>query len=495
MLPSRLIHSELERVVRSLVGRCEEIYLVGGAVRDYILQKPCNDIDFVLKKDAIAAARAIADQFKGDFYILDEERGTARALFTIDGNNLVVDCATLYGDNIHEDLAHRDFTINAIAQQVNEDWEPIDPLGGINDLHNNILRPCSADSFQIDPVRTIRAVRFTQKLDLQIDDEAIEQLEKAVPLLTEISAERKRDELFHVFETRNVKSSMVLMRQFGIWNEIFPRLEDLETIVNVPPHVHNALEHTLSVLNYCQKILYAVSGQGTEQSDPFLQSTREVWESFTKDLRSFLAKPIHPQRKYDGLLFLAVLYHDIGKLFIPAETSGGRVNFPGHAEASARFFKDNHQRWALSNAEYQFVRKIISGHTVSKAIMDTEDETSRRELYRFFDKADSAGVLIGLFYLADIMATYEDTLTAERWQQALRTSHALLESWFRKHELIVDPPRLVDGSDLIRALGLQPGKQIGQILEEVREAQSAGIIKDRKTALEFAENWVQRNGS
>ena len=130
-----------------------------------------------------------------------------------------------------------------------------------------------------------------------------------------------------------------------------------------------------------------------------------------------------------------------------------------------------------------------------KEIKGTKDENSRRAIYRFYQKADSAGVLISLFHLADILATYEENLTEERWQQAMATSTALLESWFQKHEQIIDPPKLLNGSDLIQNLGLKQGKQVGQLLEAIREAQSAGIIKDRKTAVEYAENLLEKKGS
>lgn len=493
MLPKELINSELESVVRSLVERCNEIYLVGGVVRDFIIKNPSNDIDFVVKQKAITAARSVADHFKGDFYVLDDERETARALININGKTLVVDFATISGNDIQEDLGKRDFTINAIAQRINEPWNPIDPMGGIRDLEKSLLRPCGTHSFELDPVRVIRAVRFIQRLDLQIENEDIKLLKGAVPLLKNVSAERKRDEIFHIFETRNVKSSMNMMREFGLWDELFPSLKELEQIDNIPPHVHNALEHTLAVLDYCQRFLQAIS-ENEKLGDQLPQSLDGLIKKYRKNLNAFLAAPIHPHRKYDGLLFLAVLYHDIGKLYVPAETSGERIKFPNHAEASSRFFKDNHCHWALSNTEYHFVRKIISNHTLPKEIKGTGDENSRRAIYRFYQKADSAGVLISLFHLADILATYEENLTEERWQQAMATSTALLESWFQKHEQIIDPPKLLNGSDLIQNLGLKQGKQVGQLLEAIREAQSAGIVKDRKTAVEYAENLLEKNG-
>lgn len=494
MLPKQLINSELEKVVCSLIDRCGEIYLVGGVVRDYVLKIPCNDIDFVVKREAIGAARKVADHFKGDFYILDNERGTARALINFSGNTLIVDFSTQFGENIAKDLEQRDFTINAIAQKINETWNPIDPLGGVKDLENKKLRPCSSSSYALDPNRTIRAVRFIQKFDLEVEKDTIKLLKDAVPLLNKVSLERKRDEVFHIFETKNIKSSMTIMREFGLWDEIFPSLEELEKIDNIPPHVHDVLGHTLSVLEYCQMMLQSIETNDFLFEGHFQEPWKEIITAYGKDLKEFLANPIHPQRKFDGLLYLGVLYHDIGKLEIAPIESDGRLEFQKHAEESVRFFRNNCRQWALSNSEYQFISRVVENHTLSKEIKDTEDEHSRRAIYRFFRKADSAGVLIAIFHLADILATYENTLTEERWHQAIETCEALLESWFRKHDQIINIPVLLTGSDLIHKLNFKQGRQLGLALEAIREEQAAGNIKNKNMAIEYANTLDKMNG-
>ena len=485
-----LLSPELGKVISSLIEPCSEIYLVGGVIRDYLLQRPNNDVDFVLKRNAILAAKTTANAFRGKFYVLDAERGTGRSLIEIDGEQIIVDFATINGGGIEDDLRKRDFTINAIAWDVSNPNKLIDPLHGEQDLHAAQLKPCSPLSFVLDPVRIIRAVRFIQGLDLTMSETSFELARQSVSHLAEVSLERKRDELFHIFETKGVRHSLKIMRELGLWEELFPSLNALEALNVIPPHVHSALDHTLSVLAYCSMFMESIRTGYIDSENQAFASACELLKEYRAELQAFLAQPIHVQRKYDGLLYLACLYHDIGKLEVEPLEKGDRTAFPEHAKVSARIYRKLSDVWALSKNENQFVERMIGNHTVSKQIRDIESEESRRALYRFYQLAGPSGVLISLLYLADILSTYEHTLLDSRWEQALDTSRALLEAWFHWHDQIVDPPVLLNGRDLIKQMNAKPGKVIGKALDQVREAQAGGVLSDRASALKYAEHWL-----
>ena len=122
------LHPHLNNFISSQVDVCGEIYLVGGAIRDFYLRKEVRDLDFVVKKGAIKAAKNIADFFNGDFYILDQKRGTARALLAVDEKELRIDFALFNGKSIDDDLKKRDFTINAMAVKMPSNGKVIDPI-------------------------------------------------------------------------------------------------------------------------------------------------------------------------------------------------------------------------------------------------------------------------------------------------------------------------------------------------------------------------------
>ena len=248
----------------------------------------------------------------------------------------------------------------------------------------------------------------------------------------------------------------------------------------------------MAVLNYCQEFIAYITDRNNEMDSPFMRSGGEVLDDFRAELNDYLAHPIHPQRQYVGLLYLAVLYHDLSKTEIEAQEVNGKVGFPNHAEKSADLFAGTRANWALSRDEFQFIDRIIRNHTLPADIQDTEDGDSRRALHRFYQRAGSAGVLVAIFYLADILATYEEGLTEARWEKARKTSRALLDGWFRRYDQIVAPPPLLTGDELMREFNLKAGPQIGKLLAQIQEEQAAGTIRDKRMAFDHAAHLMNR---
>jgi poly(A) polymerase len=486
MIRQAILPAELESAVLASVENCGEIYLVGGAIRDFLLHSKCSDFDFVMKKNAIPEAKRIADQLHGSFYVLDAERQTGRVLLETPNKPLIIDFATLAGGTLQADLKARDFTINAIALDVTHPDQLIDPLGGAQDIKKGILRPCGIESFKNDPVRVIRAVRFMQALCLKLDEAARATLIEAAPRLREVSAERKRDELFHVFENKNVKGSCNLFQQFGMWEQIFPSLDMLENVGLIPPHVHNLTGHTLQVLNYCEIFLLSLNQESTVTDNQFLRSGCELLAGFKDALNNFLAHPIHVQRGYAGLLYLAILYHDIGKAILVQKGVDQETITMTHPETSADHFKTIRDHWALSNEEFIFVERLIRNHSVQYALAESGKVDPRISLHRFFKRSQSAGVLLAVFHLADVLAAYETTLSEQRWNLALKTSKSILDGWFNHYDSIIEPARLISGEEIMAEFALQPGKMVGEILERIREAQVCDQVQTKDDAIRFA---------
>src|SRR5215211_2924998 len=178
----------------------QEIYLVGGAVRDMLLNRGSQDLDFALPSNGISLARKVANALNAAFMVLDGERDTGRVIVTeADGTRILLDFATYRGKDLEEDLRARDFTINAIAFDLRRQTL-LDPCNGASDLRAKTIRACSPTSLSEDPVRILRAVRQAAAFQFRIEPDTRKAMKEAARLLPRISLERQRDELFKILE-------------------------------------------------------------------------------------------------------------------------------------------------------------------------------------------------------------------------------------------------------------------------------------------------------
>jgi tRNA nucleotidyltransferase (CCA-adding enzyme) len=170
-------------------------YLVGGCVRDALLEyaSPYLDLDFVMPQNPIQTAQAIARHYHAGFVVLDAERQIARVVF----EQATADFALQVGDSLFEDLARRDFTVNAIAYSPHTQTI-LDPLGGREDLAKRTLRMVSAENLKDDPLRLLRAYRQAAQLNFSVDSETRLQLHALAPFLSRVAAERIRGELSYL---------------------------------------------------------------------------------------------------------------------------------------------------------------------------------------------------------------------------------------------------------------------------------------------------------
>lgn len=485
--------SELFKVVQGAAQ--QPAYLVGGAVRDAMLDRPVNDLDFVLASNARSIARKVANTLGGGFYVLDDTRDTARVLYRKEegGPKMVLDFATFRAGDLEGDLRARDFTINAMALDISGPGKVIDPTGGAQDLLNRQLRSCGPDSLSSDPVRVLRAVRLSLSLGFKIAQETAAAIRAAAILLPRISPERVRDELFRIFDGRQVATALRLMDHFGILAQVLPELETLKDVTQSAPHVSDVWEHTLATVQHLEELFAVLVGNDDgDQAANIVHSTAALFLGrYRQQFQDHFSLLINPNRSLRSLLFFAALNHDIGKPGVRTVEPDGRTHFYEHDNLGAEIIEARARDLALSNTEVQRVALIVREHMRIHHLANSGDPPSRRSIYRFFRATDDAGVDIILLSLADTLATYGVTLTQERWESELSVCRVMLESlWESPHET-VRPQRLLTGSDLMEQFGLQPGPQIGKLLEALREAQATGEVKNREEALQFVENRLQ----
>jgi len=472
------------------------VYLVGGAVRDALLGRKIHDLDFVLEREAIKIGRRVANTLSADFYPLDPQRDTGRVIVSNkEGTRSLLDFAAFRGPDLEADLLGRDFTLNAIALNLRDNTIH-DPLGGAMDLKEKRLRACSPSTFADDPVRILRGVRLAANFGFHILPETRKAMKEAVGLLGNISPERMRDELLRLLDGLQPATCLRALDLLGVLDKVLPELSALKGVEQTAPHVHDVWEHTLATVSHLETVLAALAPNFNPDTASDLLNGLMVLRigRYRQQIGETFSAPLTADRSLRSLLFLAALYHDAAKPQARKADEEGQLRFRDHDQLGAEIAASRGRALAMSNDEATRLETVIRNHMrihfhTNRQVREGKPP-SRRSIYRFFRDTGAAGVDICLLTLADLRATYEQTLPPETWAAALEVVRLMLENWFEKPAEAIAPPLLVNGDDLMRELDLQPGERIGELLEAIREAQAMGDVSNREHALELARKRI-----
>jgi len=476
----------------------QEIYLVGGAVRDLLLNRSGPDLDLVVPAGAIALSRRLANSLGADFVVLDADRDIARLiLYEPDGPRHMVDIAGFRGgQTLEQDLLNRDFTINALAYDLRHS-SVLDPLGGATDLRAKQIRACSSEAFREDPVRILRAVRLANILGFKIEARTRTQMKEATGALTRVTAERLRDELFRILVGPKPQVVLRALDVLGAMTYILPELPPLKGVDQPPPHVHDTWGHTLAAVQSLGTILDSLDPDAASdrRQDLMTGLLVGILGSYTHRVTAHLQTFLNPDRPHRGLLLFAALYHDSGKPTTQLRDESGRVSFIEHEVQSAQLAERRARALRLSGIEVERIRTIVLNHMrfgfMAKRRLEEGANPTGRSIYRFFRAAGPGGIDLVLLGLADLRAKQGPLLSEKTWKAAVDVARLLFEHYWERPSVAVAPPRLVDGTDLMQALAIGPGPIVGQLLETIREAQAGGEITSRTEAIEFARGRVK----
>jgi len=477
--------------LRAVFAPNDEVFLVGGAVRDALLHRPLHDIDLAVPGDGRPVARSIANRFRGAYYPLDPDRGVGRAIITLDDTPLVVDAAQYRGPDLVTDLWMRDFTVNAMAVNLTGDLQAvIDPTGGLADLEHHVLRRCTPDSISSDPARILRAIRASIALKLRIEPETRDDLHRFAERLSTISVERVRDEFFHILNTAQPHLALDMLQRLGLLVHIVPEAQSLMNVEQSPPHQADVWQHTLDTVEHLNNILSIIDKPTDDNLTANIQlgAIAFALSNLRDQLQGHLGKQWANGRTHRTLLLFAALMHDIGKPATRQIDDTGRIRFFDHERVGATLAYERAMALRLSHNEAVRIQQIVQNHMRPLGLSTGPTMPTRRAIYRFWRDTESAGIDICLLSLADYLATYGVMLDTHAWLRYVELIRTLLDTCFSQYAENAAQPSLLDGRQIIERFGLKPGPQIGNILEHLREAQAIGEISTTEEAL----NWVQR---
>lgn len=465
-----------------LAGR--PAYLVGGSVRDILLGRAPTDLDLAASGGAPAVARELADKLGGHFVLLDAERGTARIVLD-DGPVRVIDIAVLRGD-IEADLAQRDFTIDALAAPLPDIADGsstpiIDSTGGLRDLERGLIRLVSEQALLDDPLRLLRAVRLAVQLDFRLEPDTADAIRRRAAHITEAAPERRRDELARCFSTERAAPALRLLDELALFDPLFPEVAAGRGVTQPKEHHWDVLEHSIETVAALDFML-ASDAPETEREGSFW---RALWEAldFLPELRQHFDEQVGERRTRGSLIKLAGLLHDVAKPETRAPDATGRIRFFGHAERGAEKAAAILRRLRFSRREVALVTTMVEEH-LRPGQLGQGEPPSRRALFRFYRDTGDAAESVLLLSLADHLAARGPGLDLDGWRRHV----AYIAHVFARRDeddAIARPVRLLNGNDLMSALGMRPGPEVGRLLAELEEALGSGEISNREEAWSF----------
>jgi len=469
----------------------QPVYLVGGAVRDLLLQRPIRDLDFVLPaQQSRTLAHSVTDQFCGECYTLDQKRNIYRVLIPrSDNTHLTIDFAAYRGVDIESDLRGRDFTFNAIAIDIRDLTRLVDPLQGAKALHSGKLILCGPNSLHDDPLRAVRAVRFAVNLKMQLDKTVIDEIRTVVPKLSQVSSERFRDELFHILEMPKISTSIRLMDKLGLLDSQLMFLNRLKELDQAPPHAMDVWGHTLSGVDNLEILFDTLVSPFNEEKRKnghlMMGMASLVLGRYRQRFIDHFSHPVSSGRNRKALLALGMLLHDAAKPDTLVQGPDGYNHFYSHDKVGQNIAKVIGTQLSLSNDEVIFLTKIVGNHMLIHFMSRENQNPSNKTLHHFYQGSGDNAIDVCFIGLADFLAKdITGLVNPDDWQRELEVTRFVLEAgWDRKEEILPEP--FLSGGEIVRNWNIQPGPVIGIVLNDLLEAQVEGVVVDIEQARDF----------
>lgn len=442
-----------------------ELAIVGGPVRDALLGRTVNDLDYttnarpddilrIVKPLATATwdigrafgtigAKVRGEQVEITTYRADSYDGTTRKP-TVE-----------FGDTLEQDLVRRDFTVNAMALRI-PGPALVDPTGGVEDLVGGSLRtPTDPDvSFGDDPLRMLRAARFASQLRMEVHPATLEAMTRLAPSLSIVSPERVQGELVKLLATDAPDRGIRLLVDTGLMELFLPEVPALRLEVDEHHHHKDVYEHSLTVL-----------AQAID-----------------------LEKQRHPGQKPDVTLRLAALLHDIGKPATRKLEPGGAVSFHHHDVKGARMARKRLQALKFDGATTDAVCQLIEQHL--RFFGYAEGAWTDSAVRRYVRDAGEQLERLHILTRADV--TTRNKRKAGRLRSAYDDIETRIAQLAEQEQLEAMRPAL-DGNRIQQVLGIRPGREVGEAYRFLLDIRlDEGVIEPEVAEQRLRDWWAAR---
>jgi len=465
-LDARLDAAPLVGLARGALQGEDGVWIVGGAVRDALLEREVTDLDLAVGGDPARVARAVAEAGDGYVFELSAEFATWRAVAR--DRSWQLDATALRGETIESDLAGRDFTLGAVAVPL-AGGEPIDPRGGIEDLQRRLLRAVAEDSFDADPLRLLRAARIAVELELQIDPDTVALARTRAGRAAEPAGERQLAELRRLLGGPDPLRGLALLDELGLTAVVLPELEALRGVEQGPNHHLDVFGHTLAVL---------------EQTLAVESDLERFAGECAAETRALLEEPLAEEMTHGTALRFGALLHDIGKPATKGEHDG-HVTFIGHDGTGAEIVAGICRRLRAGGKLTRHLQ-ALTRHHLRLGFMVHEAPLPPRRVHEYLRVTEPVSADVTLLTVADRLSArgsgpFATDEAIEAHLDLARTMLAAALDWRREGP----PEPLLRGGELADRLGIAPGPELGDLLAELEAAQYAGEVADPQAAIEY----------
>ncbi|MDA2992982.1 MAG: CCA tRNA nucleotidyltransferase [Actinomycetota bacterium] len=454
-------------LAQSFAAQGFRLALVGGPVRDALMGRLGNDLDFTTNAKPEETKR-ILKKWADNIWETGIEYGTVagkRGDTTVEVTTYRSESydpqsrkpEVIYGDNILGDLSRRDFTVNAMALELTSKIpEFIDPYNGLTDLAQKIIRtPTTAEnSFSDDPLRMMRAARFASQLGFEIAPDVLQAMKDMAGRISIISAERVRDEFIKILMSTRPRIGITLLVETGLAEIVLPEIPKLRLEIDEHHHHKDVYEHSITVLEQAITLEDRLGGPNL-------------------------------------IIRLAALLHDIGKPKTRSLIAGGGVSFHHHEIVGARLAKSRLKALRFDGETIDDVETLVALHLRFHGYGDGEwtDSAVRRYV------RDAADLLIHLHVLTRADCTTRNLKKAERLAKVYDSLEARIDKLMEEEELSKIRPDL-DGAQVMELLQIKPSAAVGKALDFLLELRlENGPLGQARATEELLTWWSKENSS
>ena len=456
------IEDKNSQIILKLLPENAEAYIVGGYLRDSILNIKTYDIDYaILGFDIIELAQKFASQVQGHFVLLDEKNEIARVVMP--DKTHYVDFAKCVGISIIDDLARRDFSINAMAYDI-KNHKLIDIYNGLDDIKNKTIRILDVQNILDDPLRILRAYRFASKYDFKIEENTQNILNAHHKLMNKnkIAKERIQVEFLKLLEGKNSAQTIQQIKNNKFLYEIFNELELQE---DVPPNSHHHLkliDHSIETINQLESLI----------------DNEQEW------VKKHITQDFIPGISRLAFLKLATLLHDLGKPQTwEIDPESGRHRFIKHDEIGAQMAQKMLKKLKYSNNQIKYITKLIKHHIYPSHLL--QSESTEKAVLRMFRRLETETVDIILLAKADRLSAKGEAITEDIIEKNMSGLCELIEKYKATKETLKPLEKLISGEEIMKILNIKADKNLGNIIKELQEAQLSGDVITKEDAVTF----------
>ncbi len=474
--------------------------MVGGYLRDTLRSAtPARDVDIALPGDAQKIGRELARFLGGTFVPLGTAFGAARVVVPSPdpespedekGKDWTIDLWG-YTGTVEEDLARRDFTIDAMALPF-QDWPAIespelaekvmDPFNGRQDLAKKCIRAVNPHVFQDDPGRLLRTVHLAARLRFRFEPETVRMVTEAAPLISQVSGDRIRNEFLGILSMDGARGYLQVLDHLDLLCRVIPELADAKGVDQPKEHYWDVWDHSLHAVEFAELVT-----KGHHNSPIY---TQLPWPGGREEYFNQVISDGHNRRT---VLKLAALLHDVAKPQTKHMDETGRTRFPGHPELGAAIAETRLTQLHMSARGIAAVCKMVEEHLRPATMQQGVELATARAVYRYFRDLGDVAIDTLFLWMADHLAAKGPELDTDAWSVHARMVAHILELGAQP-EATAQKERLVTGLDLMERFHLVPGPLIGNLLAQIEEAQAVGELATRDDAFVLASKVLEKDG-